>query len=144
MYSPTPAKEKKTKQKKNWTWHNDTIGTKSSIPLIQQGNNTEHLSIIFNYKNPFTWWLASLWLLSLYLSGLKKRFCALSLPSRIFDNSQHLYPELVSRGGRKGKVRRRLNWARSQQGAAALIHYPVSFSHTAIFRYWALSAKINK
>lgn len=43
--------------------------------------------------------------------------------------------------GAKTKWRERQNWARSQQRAAALIHYPESFSHTAIFRYWALSAK---
>lgn len=45
----------------------------------------------------------------------------------------------MARARRKGKVERRLNWARSQQTAAALIYYPASFS--AIFRYWALSAK---
>lgn len=52
-----------------------------------------------------------------------------------------LMPRAGLGSGRKGKVDRRLKWARSQQRAAALIHYPASFSHTAIFRYWALSAK---
>lgn len=126
MFSPPPPKNKQ--QKKLYTAHKDTIETKSSMPLILWENNTEHLSYSTT-KILFTWWLASLWLC---LSGLKKRFCSLSLPFWIFDSSQHFCPELVWGGGGKGKWRE--GWTEHGLSRKQLLsHTTQRLSHTPLF-----------
>lgn len=140
MFSPPPLKNKE-----NCIWHIKIQKKQKVVCHFFSKEIIHNISIIFNYKNPFIWWLASLRLLNLYLNGLKKRF--LFSFSTLMDLWQQ--SALMSRAGlgggggdgKKGKVERRLNWAPSQQRAAAPIQYPASFSHTAIFRYWALSAK---
>lgn len=117
----------KTNKKNLYMAHKDTIETKSSMPLILW-ENTEHLSDSTT-KILFTWWLASLWLC---LSGLKKRCCSLSLPSWIFDSSQHLCPELVWRVGEKGKWGE--GWTEHGLSREQLLsHTTQRLSHTPLF-----------